>query len=65
MKSLRQIIREVNDNPDPKEIKSAKEEAKKSLVAAKREGMKGKDNKGATEFYERKLRALKQAEGKK
>lgn len=65
MKSLRQIIREVNDNPDPKDIKSAVEEAEKSLVAAKREGMKGKKNKTEIEFYTRKVEALKRAKGEK
>jgi hypothetical protein len=56
MKSLRQIIREVNDNPDPKEIENA-------IVNTKRQMMRA--NQDVREFLKRKLRALEQVKGKK
>lgn len=56
MKSLRQIIREINDNPDPKEIENA-------IVKTKREMMRA--NQDVRKFLERKLRSLEQAKGKK
>lgn len=60
MKSLRQIIREVNDNPDPKEIENA-------IVKTKREMMRASQraNQDVREFLKRKLKALKQAKGEK